>query len=127
MWRNRRGWFNPAIQTQPSGGTGGTVDSAKATGQANTTHGLQDIGAVQHLDYTTPPTGSTPGVIGGSINHDPALITNTLATIVAGGKKPTPVGSDDIKTMQPRKCLLCDDAGNQFYAMIHASGGWTEV
>ena len=128
MWRNRRTWFNPAVQTQPAGGIGSTIDSAKATGQANTTHGLQQLGQAQHLDYPLDSSGNPTGAPAtGVINHDPALITNTLAAIVAGGKTPTPIGPDDIKTMQPRKCKLCDDAGNLFYAMVHTSGGWTEV
>jgi hypothetical protein len=128
MWRNRRTWFNPAIQTQPAGSIGGTIDSAKATGHGNTTQGLQDIGAAQHLDYPKDSNGNpTSAAPSGIINHDPAIITNTLASIVVNGKTPTPVGSDDIKTMQPRKCTMCDENGNAFYAMVHCTGGWTEV
>ena len=59
MWRNRRTWFNPAIQTQPAGSAGGLVDSAKATGQANTTHGLQE------LNYNAV---NAPDLIGTNVN-----------------------------------------------------------
>ena len=130
MWRNRRTWFNPAIQTQPAGSAGGTIDSAKATGHGNTTQGLQDVGAAQNLDYTTPPAGTTPGVVGGVINHDPAIITNTLAAIVTGGKTPTPISgatATDIKTMQPREVCMIQADGTQAFCIAHVTKGYTKA
>jgi hypothetical protein len=128
MWRNRQPWYNPAVRADNSTGSGGNVDLPLATGQSNSTNGIENNGQTQNLDFATPndPTST----VGGAINNDPNQITKVLATVVAGGKTPTPVAgmtANDIKTMQPRKCLMCDDEGNQFYAMVHVSGGWTEV
>ena len=131
MWRNRRPWYNPALRSSSAAGNGGLVDlPVTAGGSANTVNGTVNNGQSANLDYTTSPSGETAGVIGGKLNHAPELITAALAAVVAGGKTPTPVSGmtdGDIKTMQPRKCLMCDEDGNQFYAMVHVSGGWTEV
>lgn len=130
MWRFRRGWYNTSLRVDNAVVGSGQVDMAKGTGGANTTHGLVSECQTQNLDYSTDPSGSSPGVYSGALNHDPKLITAALAAVVAGGKTPTPVSgmtAKDIKTMQPRKCLMCDEDGNQFYAMVHVSGGWTEV
>lgn len=62
--------------------------------------------------------------VAGHINHDAKEIADILAATT-----PTPVAGSDataIKTMQPREVKMCDDAGNQFYAIVHCTGGYTK-
>jgi hypothetical protein len=75
MWRNRRTWYNPALRSNNTISASGTVDMAKSTGNANTTQGIQnDVSAVL-TDYSTLPTGSTPGVVNSSVIADATHIT----------------------------------------------------
>jgi hypothetical protein len=125
MWRFRRNWYNPALRNNPNAG-GASNQIAKSTGQSNTVATPPADGRQQHIDYTTPPnlTTNTAGVLGGVLNHDPKLITQTLAATT-----PTPIAGhtdETIRTMQPRECKLCDADGNEFYALVHCGGGYTK-
>jgi len=125
MWRFRRSWYNPALRNNPNAG-GGSNQIGKSSGQSNTVAVPPADGRQQHIDYTAPPdlTTNTAGAVGGVLNHDPKIITQTLAATT-----PTPitgVTADDVKTMQPRECLLCDSDGKQFYAIVHMTGGYTK-
>ena len=74
MWRYRRTWYNPLLRTQNDLGESGDVDQAIDTGNANTPSGLKNSAQNSVFSYITPPSGSTPGVIGGCIVNDPAII-----------------------------------------------------
>jgi hypothetical protein len=74
MWRFRRPWYNPLLRTQNTA-TGNNVDQAIDTGNANTPDGLNNPVQSQIVNYTTLPSGSTPGVIGGAIISNPSLLT----------------------------------------------------
>ena len=74
MWRFRRPWYNPLLRTQNTA-TGNNVDQAIDTGNANTPDGLNNPVQSQIVNYTTLPSGSTPGVIGGAIINNPSLLT----------------------------------------------------
>lgn len=125
MWRFRRTWYNPNIRSDNtilSGG--GEVDMAKSNGGANTTEGLETMTLFQLVDYSTPPSGSSPGVISGAILHDAKAVTDILAATT-----PTPitgVSSDEIKVMKPREVKMCDEEGSEFYAIVLMGGGYTK-
>lgn len=118
MWRFRRTWYNPAIRTSNVIG-GQTVDLAKANSQSNTVNGLGLKQSDAIFDYSTNPSGTTPGVFSGAIFGDPKLISDILAT-----GTPTPVGTaTEMKTMKPREIKVCDDSGNPYYVIVHATEG----
>lgn len=122
-WRFRRPWFNPALRSDnAAGGTGGLVDLPVTAGSANSLDGVVNNGQQANVDYSTAPVGSTPGVISGKIDNNPNVITTILAATT-----PTPVGTaEGMKVMQPRELKVCDDAGNIFYVIVHATEGHTK-
>jgi hypothetical protein len=125
MWRYRRAWFNPALRVDNTAAGTGEVDMAKSHGDANTAKGVGDKGQEAHTDYETPPSGSTPGVIAGQINHAPNLITSILAPTTN-----TPVTgfvAGDEKKMQPRKMLVCLADGTSAYVIGHFTAPFTSA
>ena len=78
MWHHRRTWYNPAIRSSNAISTAEVVDQAKSAAQANTTPGLQNPSGAAYYNYTTPPSGSTPGVVAGAVMLD-ATALQTLA------------------------------------------------
>ena len=74
MWRFRRTWFNPAMRSN-SAISGAAVDLAVASGNANTTEGLQNQSAVTFFDYSAQPSGSTPGTASSKVVIDSTHIT----------------------------------------------------
>ena len=65
------------------------------------------------------------GNIGGQMVHSAKLIADIHAATT-----PTPVAgatTASIKTMQPREVMMCDADGNQFYAIVHITDGYTKA
>lgn len=75
MWRFRRTWYNPAVRTDNTQVGGGNVDMAQSGAGANTTQGLENVSAAQQFDYSTPPSGSSPGVANSKVTSDPTQVT----------------------------------------------------
>jgi hypothetical protein len=73
MWRFRRTWYNPLLRTQNTVQSG-NVDQAIDTGNANTPDGLDNPLQSQNVNYSTLPTGSTPGVIASVVTNDPVRL-----------------------------------------------------
>lgn len=120
MWAFRRPWYNPELRADNTIASGGDIAMPVTAGQSNTAEGLENEGQTTNTDYQTQPSGSTPGVIAGQLNHDPTLITKILAATT-----PTPTdgfSANDLKIMQPRECAFCDASGALVYAIIHATG-----
>ena len=68
--------------------------------------------------YVDPVAGN----IGGQMIHS----AKEIATILAA-TTPTPVvDATSMKTMQPREIKVCDDAGNPYYIIVHATAGHTK-
>lgn len=78
MWRFRRPWYNPAIRTDNTQVGTGQVDMAKANAGANTTDGLKTTGASKVFDYSSLPTGSTPGTANTVAVVDPTQVTAAM-------------------------------------------------
>ena len=96
------------------------VDMARNTPDANTVPGLALDSAVVQIQYATE-NDPTTSVIGKS-NLDAKEISNILAATT-----PTPVvDATQMKTMQPREIKVCDDAGNPYYIIVHATAGHTK-
>lgn len=97
------------------------------TPTANTTDGFRVASRVRQLAYSTPPSGTTDGTIAGDLDCD----ANEIAAILAA-TTPTPVAGTtdanylDIRTMKPREVQMCDAAGNQFYAIVLCTAGYTK-
>lgn len=124
MWAFRRPWYNPELRADNTIASGGDIAMPVTSGQSNTAEGLENEGQTTNTDYQTQPSGSTPGVIAGQLNHDPTQITKILAATT-----PTPVdgfNANDLKIMQPRECAFCDASGALVYAIIHATGFYTK-
>lgn len=120
MWAFRRPWYNPELRADNTIASGGDIAMPVTAGQSNTAEGLENEGQTTNTDYQTQPSGSTPGVIAGQLNHDPTQITKILAATT-----PTPAdgfSANDLKIMQPRECAFCDASGALVYAIIHATG-----
>ena len=75
MWRYRREWFNPAVRTDNTQVNGGAVDMAKAASGSNTLDGLANARQRNIFQYTTQPSGSTPGVIAAGMISNPSDLT----------------------------------------------------
>ena len=73
LWRWRRTWYNPRLRTQNTQ-QAGNVDQAVSTANANTPAGLDNFQQQALFSYTTPPTGSTPGVVQAAIVNTPAVV-----------------------------------------------------
>jgi hypothetical protein len=74
MWRFRRPWYNPLMRTQPATNASSNVDQALDTGNANTPDGLDNPLQQQIINYSTLPSGSTPGVIASVVTNDPVRL-----------------------------------------------------
>ncbi|MBF9672491.1 hypothetical protein IAI19_11635, partial [Streptococcus pseudopneumoniae] len=77
--RFRRSWYKTEVLTDNSTAGDGNVEMAKSNGQSNTEDGLIQNGKRQFIDYSTAPSGTTPGVVRGAINNDPQKVTSLLA------------------------------------------------
>lgn len=124
MSRYRRSWYNPLLKADNTAASSGEIQMPITAGQANTVGGLNDPQQQAQTFYTTPPSGSTPGVIGGQINSEPKLIKGFLDATT-----PTPTGAftpDDLKVMQPREIAICDAAGNLQYIIVHSTAPYTK-
>ena len=122
FFRYRRLYQDSSVRATGYGSQNNTVDMALNTPDANTVPGQAVDSKQVQIDYATPsdPTSGWTG----QINHDANIITTTLAATT-----PTPIagaGANDIKTMQPREVLMCDASGNQFYAIVHCTAGYTK-
>ena len=95
-----------------------SVDLTATDARENST----DSPAVPSVANVVSVDGS--GNINGQMIHSAPMIANIL-----GATTPTPVSgasATDIKTMQPREVLMCDTSGNQFYAIVHCTAGYTK-
>jgi hypothetical protein len=122
MWAFRRPWYNPAVRADNSVANGGEVSMPQTAGGANATGGLANHSELVTTDYETPDDPTTD--IKGQIKLTAKKVTDILAATT-----PTPFGSfsaDDIKTMEPRELLVCDADGDQYYIIVHATGGYTK-
>lgn len=75
MWRFRRTWYNPAIRTDNTVIGGGAVDMAKSASGANTVTGLDMQQQQTLIDYSTMPSGTSPGVPTSKVTLDPTRAT----------------------------------------------------
>lgn len=124
MARTRRSWYNPLLKADNTAASSGEVEMPITAGQANTVEGLKAPGLDTQTVYSTPPSGSTPGVIAAQINHDPKLIKFLLAATT-----PAPAAgftANDLKIMQPREIAICDAAGNLQYIIVHSTAPYTK-
>ncbi|HEV2693414.1 MAG TPA: hypothetical protein VG347_11010 [Verrucomicrobiae bacterium] len=97
-----------------------TVDMARNSPDANTVGGLANDCAHVLTKYATENDPTT--VVNGRSNLDASLIESVLAT-----SSPTAKGTDaGMRTMQPREIKVCDDAGNAYYIIVHATEGHTK-
>jgi len=124
MCRFRRAWFSANLKADNTVAAGGEIQIPDAAGQANTVEGLKLPQKQAQTFYTTLPTGSTPGVIGGQLNHDPKLIKDALAATTPTAV--TPFVTADLKVMQPREVAFCDEAGNKVFGVAHITGFYTK-
>jgi hypothetical protein len=122
FFRYRRLYMDSAVRATGLGGSNNNVDMALNTPDANTVPGLAVEQQASHITYVTP--GVPASGVAGQINHDSSLIPNIL-----GATTPSPYtgfSATDIKTMQPREIKVCDDNGNAYYIIVHATGGYTK-
>ena len=125
MWRFRRAWYNPLLKADNSQASTGQIQMPQSVGQSNTVEGLENEGQKTNTIYSTPPAGTTPGVISGQLNHDPNLVKTILAATT-----PTPASgftADDLKVMQPREFAVCDASGALVYVIAHTSGVYSKA
>lgn len=124
MSRWRRPWYNPLLKADNTVATGGEIPMPVTGGQANSVEGVENANAQPVTYYTTAPSGSTLGVIGGQINNDPKIINDKLAatthTVVS------PFVTADLKVMQPREILVCLADGTSAYMIVHANAPYTK-
>lgn len=121
-FRVRRVFMSSSVRATGLGDANNTVDMARNTPDGNTVEGLAVESQASQVTYTTPGDPTSP--VAGRINHDSSLIQSILAATT-----PTPVSdssADAIKTMQPREIKVCDDSGNPYYIVVHATGGYTK-
>ena len=110
--------INPNERTSGASISGGGGDIGGDSPRENSSP-AQPVPIVQNFIYLDGGGHTT-----GQINHSAEIIAGILAATT-----PTPVSgysATDVKTMQPREVKLCDDAGNQFYAIVHMTGGYTK-
>ena len=124
MWRYRRAWYNPLLKADNTVATDGEIKLPMAVGNANTVEGVERTKQHPITYFTTPPTGTTAGVVGGQINHEPKIINDTLSLT-------TPIAADgftdaDTKVMQPREVLICLPDGSRAYMIVHATAPYTK-
>jgi hypothetical protein len=122
FFRYRRTFMISSVRATGYGDASSNVDMPLNTADANTVPGLAVEQQASQLTYNTP--GDPTSGVAGQINHDSSLIQTTLAATT-----PTPYtgfSATDIKTMQPREIKVCDDSGNPYYIIVHATGGYTK-
>lgn len=120
MSRYRRSWYNPLLKADNTAASSGAVAMPVTAGQANTVEGLKNNQLNVQTIYTTPPSGSTPGVVAAKITHDPNIIKQFLAT--SGATPVTGFTADDLMESKHRLIPFCDSTGAQVYALMHCTG-----
>lgn len=116
MARYRRAWYNPLLKADNTVASSGEIDMPITAGQVNSVEGLENSGSLPITLYTTPPTGSTPGVIAAQINNNPQKIADILAATT-----PTPVGTAtllDCHTAEPREVPFCQADGTTVFMVV---------
>lgn len=122
MWAFRRPWYNPAVRADNTVTSGGQVTMPQTAGGANATKGVTDHNDFVTTDYAT--TGDPTSTVNGQVKLTAEKITSILAATT-----PTPFGSftsEDIKRMEPREVLLCDESGDVVNAIVLMSGFYTK-
>lgn len=117
FFRRRLPLMPSSVRATGAGAGGGNVDMALNSSDENTVPGQTVDSQHQLLTYATltDPTSSVKGASN--------LDTGLVASITAGK---TPVGTaPGMVTLQPRAMAVCDNAGNNFFAVIHATQGHT--
>jgi hypothetical protein len=64
------------------------------------------------------------GAVAGQTIQSAVIVANVLAATTPAPY--TGFSSTDIKTMKPREIKVCDDAGNPYYIIVQATGGYTK-
>jgi len=75
MGRLRRAWYNPMLQADNTVPSSGEIDMPITAGQANTVEGLNITPTQSFPDYSSLPTGTTPGVLNAIVRINPARAT----------------------------------------------------
>jgi len=91
------------------------VDLSSESARENST-------SAEPVPVTTNHVYVAGGVIAGQMVNSSKIIADILAATT-----PTPVvDATQMKTMQPREIKVCDDAGNPYYIIVHATAGHTK-
>ncbi len=117
--RNRSG-IDAHQRLSPSSTASSQVDLSGSTARENSTS-AEPVPVVTNNVYV-PTTGPAAGTIAGQMVNSSKIIADILAATT-----PTPVvDATQMMTMQPREIKVCDDAGNPYYIIVHATAGHTK-
>jgi hypothetical protein len=119
FFRYRRTYIGSSVRATGQGDQTASVDMPLNTPDANTVPGQATQQQTLEIAYTNPanPAAGTTG----QINSDAGLVAD-----ITNGKTPANGATpQSMITMQPREMAVCDNAGNVFYAAIHATQGHT--
>jgi hypothetical protein len=122
MWAFRRTWYNPAVRADNSAANGGQVNMPDATGGANATNGVANHNDFVTTDYATPSDPTS--MVQGQIKMAAQKVSDILAATT-----PTPAATfstTDIKTVEARECVFCDETGAVVNAIVLVSGFYTK-
>jgi hypothetical protein len=121
-WRFRFITYNPAVRASGNPGTSSSgTEISKNAPKKNTMEGLENPSA-QVLTFRE--ADSPTGALKGQSFLDPKIISDILG---AATPAPVPPFTDpDVKVMQPREVLFCDEAGAEVWAIAHLTGFYTK-